>query len=199
MNQISAVILAAGSSKRLGFNKLCIKIDGQAVIRKTVLLFMEYAHEVIVVTGFERQRIEHELNGLPVLFAHNANHSQGMSSSVKAALPHVANTEGILFHLGDKPLVSSNTIARTIEMFRQGSAIVLPVFNGTSGHPVLVRSRLFLDEMAAVEGDMGLRRLVERHRDEVRTVEGDEGAVLDIDSEEDIAELVRRGFTIEKS
>jgi molybdenum cofactor cytidylyltransferase len=199
MNQIRAVILAAGSSSRLGFNKLCVKIDGQAVIRKTVQLFMEYADKVVVVTGFERERIEHELKGLPVLFAHNPDHFQGMSSSVKTALPHVTDVEGILFHLGDKPLVSPNTIERTIEMFRQGSAIVLPVFNGIKGHPVLVRSRLFLDEMAAVEGDMGLRKLVERHTDEVRTVEGDEGAVLDIDSEEDIAELARRGFTIEKN
>lgn len=199
MTQIRAVILAAGSSSRLGFNKLCIKIDGQAVIRKTVRLFMEYADKVVVVTGFERERIEHELEGLPVLLVHNANHLQGMSSSVKTALPYVNDTGGILFHLGDKPLVTKGTIERTIEMFRQGSAIVLPVFNGMKGHPVLIRTRLFLQEMEAVEGDMGLRKLVERHANDVRTVEGDEGAVFDIDSEEDIAELERRGFTIEKS
>jgi molybdenum cofactor cytidylyltransferase len=199
MNQIRAVILAAGSSSRLGFNKLCVKIDGQAVIRRTVRLFMEYADKVVVVTGFERERIERELKGMPVLFAHNPDHFQGMSSSVKTALPLVNDTEGILFHLGDKPFVGPNTIERTIEMFWQGSAIVLPVFNGTKGHPVLVRTKLFLEEMAIVEGDMGLRKLVERHTDEVRIVEGDEGAVLDIDSEEDIAELARRGFTIEKS
>lgn len=198
MNRIRAVILAAGSSRRLGFNKLCVRIDGQAVIRRTVELFMDYADKVVVVTGFEKERVEHELEGLPVLLVHNADHVEGMSSSVKTALPHVIETEGILFHLGDKPLVSKNTIERTIEMFRQGNSIVLPVFNAMKGHPVIIRTSLFLQEMATVEGDMGLRKLVERHADEVRTVEGDEGAVLDIDSQEDIAELARRGFAIEK-
>jgi molybdenum cofactor cytidylyltransferase len=198
MNHIRTVILAAGSSRRLGFNKLCIKVDGQAVIRKTVQLFMEYSDGVIVVTGFERERIEHELDGLPVLFAYNSNHLEGMSSSVKAALPHLTDTDGIFFHLGDKPFVSRDTIEKTRAMFLQGSPIVLPVFNGVKGHPVLV-SRLYLEEMATIQGDMGLRRLVERHSNEVTTVEGDEGAVIDIDSEEDIAQLVRRGFTIEKS
>lgn len=199
MNKIRAVILAAGSSSRLGFNKLCVKIDGQAVIRKTVELFMAFADRIVVVTGHERERIEHELNGLPVLFAHNVNHSQGMSSSVKTALPHVTDTDGILFHLGDKPFLTKLTIERTLEVFREGGAIVLPVFNGVRGHPVLVRSRLFLDEMATVEGDMGLRKLVERHADEVRTVEGDEGAVFDIDSQEDIDKLIGRGYRVEKA
>lgn len=199
MDRIVAVILAAGSSSRLGFNKLCLKIDGETVIRRTVRLFLECVEQVVVVTGFERERIERELKGFPVLLTYNPDHLNGMSSSVKTALPHITGREGILFHLGDKPLVSPDTVAKTIETFRQGSAIVLPVFNGIKGHPVLVRSRLFLEEMAAVQGDMGLRKLVERHAHEVRTVEGDEGTILDIDSEEDIAELARRGFTIEKS
>ena len=121
MNHIRTVILAAGSSSRLGFNKLCIKIDGQAVIRRTVQLFLEYSDKVIVVTGFERERIEHILSGIPVLFAHNVNHCQGMSSSVKTALPHLTDAEGILFHLGDKPLVGRTTIERTLEMFRRAA------------------------------------------------------------------------------
>jgi molybdenum cofactor cytidylyltransferase len=199
MNQIVAVILAAGSSKRLGFNKLCLKVDGEPVIRRTARLFTEVADKVVVVTGFERERIERELIGMPVLFAHNGDHHQGMSSSVRTALPYVTGMEGALFHLGDKPFVVPSTIERIVEAFREGGKIVVPLFNGQKGHPVLVRGRLFLEEMATVEGDMGLRRLVERHADLVRTVEGDEGTVLDIDSEEDIAELAGRGFRIEKS
>lgn len=199
MDEIRAVILAAGSSNRLGFNKLCVRIDGQTVIRRTVRLFMNYADKIVVVTGFERERIEHELEDLPVLLVHNANHAEGMSSSVKTALPHVMDTEGIIFHLGDKPFVSQKTIERTIDMFRQGNSIVLPVFSGMKGHPVLIRTRVFLNEMGTVEGDMGLRKLVERHIGDLRTVEGDEGALLDIDNQQDIDELARRGFTIEKS
>ncbi|HAR96257.1 MAG TPA: hypothetical protein DCR97_09900 [Deltaproteobacteria bacterium] len=199
MNSIVAVMLAAGSSTRLGFNKLFLGINGVSVIRKSVQLFMGVADKIVVVTGFERERIEQELSGLPVVFAHNADYPQGMSSSVRTALPYVTGSEGALFHLGDKPFVAPATIERVVEAFRGGSRIVLPLFEGVKGHPVLVRGRLFLEEMAAIEGDIGLRKLVERHGDQVRTVEGDEGCVFDIDSEEDVAELVRRGFTIEKS
>ena len=199
MNTIVAVILAAGSSVRLGFNKLCLGINGVSVIRRTVHLFVGTADKIVVVTGFEREKIEQELSGLPVLFAHNADYLQGMSSSVRTALPYVTGSEGALFHLGDMPFVAPSTIERVVEAFREGSKIVLPLFNGMKGHPVLVRGRLFLEEMAAIEGDIGLKKLVERHLNQVRTVEGDEGSIFDIDSEEDVAEIARRGFTIEKS
>ena len=63
IKRIVAVVLAAGSSKRLGFNKLCVRVNGEAVVKKTVGLFTAAVDEIVVVTGFEAERIENELSG----------------------------------------------------------------------------------------------------------------------------------------
>ena len=134
------VILAAGASRRLGFNKLCVRVDGEAVIRKTVRFFVEAGiGEVVVVTGFERERVERELAGLPVSFVHNARHEDGMSASIKAALPIIARSDSVFFHLGDKPFVEGRHRRPSHGGVRRRGPFDHRLGPwGTKGHPVLV-------------------------------------------------------------
>lgn len=200
MVKISTVILAAGASRRLGSNKLCVRVNGEAVIRRTVRLFVETgAGNVIVVTGFEKERVEKELAGLPVIFVHNDRPDDGMSASIKAALPVVAQSDLVFFHLGDKPFVESGVIHRILEMFaRETHSIIVPVHGGTKGHPVLIDVRRHLSALYAVDGEGGLRDLIAAHAEDVHFLEAGEGTVLDLDTEEDIELLERRGYTVEK-
>lgn len=200
MPKISTVILAAGASKRLGFNKLCIRVNGEAVVRRTTRLFIEAeAGDITVVTGFERERIEQELSGLPVRFVHNGRHEEGMSASIKAALPVVAASDLVLFHLGDKPFVAPEVIRGVMEAGRGTEAsIVVPVHNGIPGHPVLIDMRRHGEAISAVEGQGGLREVIGTAGADVRFIEGGEGAILDLDTEEDLANLKRRGYKVEK-
>ncbi len=140
MLKSSAVILAAGASRRLGYNKLCLRVNGEAVIRKTVRFFVEAEiGEVAVVTGFERERVERELADLPVSFFYNERHEDGMSASIKAALPIISRSDRVFFHLGDKPFVEGDIIARVMGAYEAGQySIIVPVHGGTKGHPVLV-------------------------------------------------------------
>jgi len=200
MEQVRTVILAAGASRRLGFNKLCIRINGEVVIRRTVRLFLEAGTgEIVVVTGFEREKIEEELKGLPVAFAVNERHEEGMSASVKAALPLIRHADAALFHLGDKPFVEPETIARLVRAYeaKKGS-IIVPVHEGIKGHPVLLDMRRHLAAVSAVEGEWGLRDVIAAAGADVCCVEGGEGSLLDLDTDEDIAYLEGRGYTIEK-
>jgi molybdenum cofactor cytidylyltransferase len=200
MLRLSTIILAAGASRRLGYNKLCVRIDGEAVIRRTVRLFMEAgAGEITVVTGHERERVEEELTGLPVAFAHNPRHEDGMSASIKVAAAVMSRSDLVLFHLGDKPLVGRDTIERVLRTAdgREGS-IVVPVYQGTKGHPVLIDMRKHLSAVRAVEGEGGLRDVVAENALDVVLVEADEGATFDLDTEDDMNTLRRRGYTIEK-
>jgi molybdenum cofactor cytidylyltransferase len=200
MLKLSTVILAAGASRRLGFNKLCVRINGEAVVHRTVRTFLEAgAGDVVVVTGFEKERVEAALQGLTVRFAHNDRYPEGMSTSVRAALPMVTESEIVLFHLGDKCLIEGNEIRRVIDAFDgAGGSIVVGAHEGTIGHPVLVDMGKHRAEVGLVEGEGGLRDVVARHTADVRLVECGEGAVLDLDTEDDIARLIRRGYTIEK-
>jgi molybdenum cofactor cytidylyltransferase len=200
MLKLSTVILAAGASRRLGFNKLCVRIEGEAVVRRTVRTFLEAdAGDVVVVTGFERERVEAALAGLNVRFAHNAHYPEGMSTSVRAALPMVAGSGVVLFHLGDKCLIERAAIRDAIAAFEgHDGSIVVGAHDGTRGHPVIVDMEKYGAEVGMVRGEGGLRDVVARHKADVRLVECGEGAVLDLDTEDDIARLRRRGYTIEK-
>ncbi|OPY69453.1 MAG: Molybdenum cofactor cytidylyltransferase [Syntrophorhabdaceae bacterium PtaU1.Bin034] len=200
MLRITTIILAAGASRRLGFNKLCVRLNGEAVIRRTVRLFMEtQASRIVVVTGFEKERVERELAGLPVIFAHNERHEEGMSGSIRAALPEISASDLAFFHLGDKPFFDPGIIDRMIKMYEtEKYPIIISVHNGIKGHPVLVDVGKHWSAIAAVEGEGGLREVVAAHPGDVRFIEGGEGSILDLDTDDDISLLIRRGYTVEK-
>ena len=200
MLRTSIVILAAGASRRLGFNKLCVRVDGETVIRKTTRFFVEAGvGEVTVVTGFERERIERELAGLPVAFVHNPRHTDGMSASIKAALPVIARSDLVFFHLGDKPFVEPGIVQRLLEKHGEGAhSIIVSTHQGVKGHPVLIDMRKHLPAVSAVKREGGLRDVIEGEGAAVAFLEGGEGVVLDLDTEADLNFLKRRGHTIEK-
>jgi molybdenum cofactor cytidylyltransferase len=201
MESICTIILAAGASTRLGFNKLCVRVNGEAVVRRTVRLFTEAGTgEIFVVTGSERERVEGELEGFPVTFVHNEHYRDGMSASIRAALPAIRHASLALFHLGDKPFVEAEVIDRVIRAYEAGgSSIIVPVHEGIKGHPVLVDMRKHFRAVAAVEGEGGLRDVIAAAGAQVRFVEGGEGSLLDLDTSEDIVYLEGRGYSIEKS
>jgi molybdenum cofactor cytidylyltransferase len=200
MLQIDTIILAAGTSRRLGFNKLCVRVDGKPVVRRTVEAFVEsgVAGNIIVVTGFEREKVEREIEDLPVALVHNPRYREGMASSLKAGLARATGAECVCLHLGDKPFVNSATIRLIVAAYDAERRIVVPVHEGVKGHPVVMDVRKYAASLDAIEGDRGLRDIVEKHSAETLFVETGIGAVLDLDTEEQIAFLKRRGYTVEK-
>ena len=147
MLRTSTVILAAGASRRLGFNKLCVRVNGEAVIRKTVRFFVEAGTgEVAVVTGFERERVERELAGLPVTFVHNdtarRRHVGVHQGGPAHHRPHPTSSS---FTLGTSLLWSPTSIDRVMRAYgRRQHSIIVPVHGGIKGHPVLVDMRKHL-------------------------------------------------------
>jgi molybdenum cofactor cytidylyltransferase len=200
MKKLYAVILAAGSSKRLGSNKLTLRIDGEAVIRKAVMPFLSAGIEkILVVTGVNSQDIQKELAGYPVQFIENKEHLLGMSTSVRAALPFIRDAEGVFFHLGDKPFLEKEILYHMADMYRQNQKkTIVPVFQGKKGHPVLIDIKPCETVIESLSGDKGLREIIEKNGDDVICIKGDEGSLLDIDTEEDVISLRKRGYNIEK-
>ncbi|OPY79546.1 MAG: Molybdenum cofactor cytidylyltransferase [Syntrophorhabdus sp. PtaU1.Bin153] len=200
MKRIRAVILAAGSSRRLGFSKLTLKIDGESVIRRSVRPFLrEDVEKVIVVTGHEGWKIERELIDFKVDLVHNRRYRDGMSTSVRAALPFLGNADAILFHLGDKPFITPDQISIILDEYKgEGARIIVPVCDGRKGHPVLIDANIVRDEIGAVEGDKGLREVIEKHKGDVVFIQSDEGSLFDIDTLREVDCLRKRGYTVEK-
>jgi molybdenum cofactor cytidylyltransferase len=189
---IAALVLAAGRSSRMGgSNKLLAEIGGRPLVRIVVeQVLASRARPVIVVTGYQREKVEAVLSGLPVRFVYNRDFVDGLGSSLRcgiAALP--APVDGAVVCLGDMPQVDAAMIDRLIGALDpdKGALIAVPTIDGKRGNPV-VWSRRFFNELMAVEGDIGARHLIVRYSEAVAEVPlTGTAALTDVDTPEALA------------
>ncbi|HYW60137.1 MAG TPA: molybdopterin-binding/glycosyltransferase family 2 protein [Xanthobacteraceae bacterium] len=162
--RVAAIVLAAGRSTRMGGpNKLLAEVGGKPLVRIAVeQALASRARPVVVVTGHQREQVEAALKGLRVIFAHNPDFADGLSTSIKAgvaALP--AEVDGAIVCLGDMPQVDAGLIDRLLAAFdpEKGALVVVPTIAGKRGNPV-VWSRRFFADLAKLDGDIGARHLI---------------------------------------
>ena len=193
--EIAALVLAAGSSKRMGKdNKLLADINGTPLIYQTVAaLQASNVTSVTVVTGHEADDVTAALTDLAGLsFVHNPNHNDGLSTSLKAGLAAIPETsDGFIICLGDMPLVTLDMLNELIRAFDplEGRSICVPVYGRKRGNPILW-GRAFLGAMLGLTGDTGARALLEEHADQVHEVMmANDGVLFDVDTPEQLQRL----------
>ncbi len=189
--KIAAVVLAAGTSSRMGSNKLLAELRGRPLIRHAVeVALASTARPVIVVTGKDANEVQAALNGLDVRFRHNGNFAQGLSTSLKTGIATVpADSDAAIVMLGDMPGVTPALLDRMIAAFdpAEDRAICVATRHGKQGNPVLW-ARRFFSEMERIEGDIGAKALIGAYGELVCEVEAEDDAPLtDIDTPEALA------------
>ncbi len=193
--QISAVVLAAGKSTRMGSNKLLANVNRAPLIRQTVSRILETSvAEVIVVTGHQANLVRTALEGLAVKFIHNDQYADGLSTSVRVGIQSVSEiSDAAVVCLGDMPLVNARDIDRMIAAFSPADQryVVVPQYEGTWGNPVLW-GRDYFAGLCALDGDRGARKLLEELSHELVeiSVEND-GVIVDIDTPEALMSLAK--------
>jgi molybdenum cofactor cytidylyltransferase len=193
---LTAVVLAAGSSQRLeGRNKLLLPWQGKTVIRQVVENTLAAMAEVVVVTGYQAERVEGALEGLPVKIVHNPDYPAGQATSLRRGLQAVGpdKNRGIMFVLGDQPLVPPALLKTLALAFTLEEPLALyPRYQGKRGNPVLFDRRTF-PALAGVAGDQGGRQVLARLGEGARAIDTIcPGVIRDIDTPQDLEEL--QGF-----
>ena len=192
INKVSAIILAAGQSRRMGKeNKLLMKIDDCPMVEHVVkILNKSCLDKIIVVTGFESEQIKSTLNGYDVMFIDNPDYEQGLSTSLVAGLRSVdEKADAVIICLGDMPMITNTGIKQLVDEFNPegGREICVPTYQGKRGNPILW-SRRFINEMMQLEGDVGAKHLLFSYDDVVHEVSmQDSGVLLDFDTQETIS------------
>jgi len=191
---IWAMILAAGESKRMGKPKLLLPF-GEKTMIETVIdrVIQSKAEKILIVLGSNREKIEKKIGNLPLEIAVNPDFREGMLSSVQRgleALPEEARA--VLVFLGDQPSIPSEVIDSVIDAFRKtGKGIVLPVYKGERGHPVLIDMK-YRHEVENLNPEVGLRELVYGQPDDILEVEVDDAGILrDINDIEDYTREIK--------
>lgn len=191
---LSLIVLAAGKSTRMrGRNKLLTKIDGTPMIRRVVEAALNSkVDEVIVVLGWEGEKIRKAMGDLPCRYVINKEYERGQSSSVKVGLGEVGDaTRAILVLPGDVAMIDSRSINLVVDEYDQGKyPIVIASFKGKLGHPILLDRRLFEEIERIGEQTFGLKSVVQKHEEEKRLVEtGTPNVLRDVDTPEDLKKL----------
>ena len=195
---VSAIILAAGTSSRMGQAKQLLPLGNSTVVAQTI----EHARaakvdEVVLVLGSSAEPIRHQLSpsllsGVKVVV--NQSYEQGMASSLRAGLSALdPQSAATLIILGDQPFTLPQTLDQIIQAYRDsGAPIVIPTWQGARGNPVLLDRSVF-PEALALEGDVGCRAIFGKHLEEIVNVKvEDRGVLLDIDDREDYERLAKK-------
>jgi molybdenum cofactor cytidylyltransferase len=194
---ISAIVLAAGESRRMGQIKQLLDWGGKPLLGHVLdSLRSSPVDEIILVLGYEAERILERVATPQVRVVLNPHYQSGMLSSLKQGLKEIhPHAEGFLIVLADQPEIPPGMIRRLIDEFRSfrpAKSIVVPAYRGRRGHPALFGVK-YRAEILQMSGETGAREILARHPDEVLTVEmGQESVIIDVDTEEDYVEYRKR-------
>jgi molybdenum cofactor cytidylyltransferase len=172
--RVSAVILAAGGSSRMqGPLKQLLPWGDSTLVRHTVeVVRRAQVAEIVVVVGRQAEEVRRELREMEgIRIVENPRWSEGRASSVRAGIEAVrANSAAAIFVNADQPFLTTQVIDAILQRYFQTLApVVVPVYEGQTGSPVLF-ARRFFGEMRNLRAEYGGKEIFKAHRDKVETV-----------------------------
>ncbi len=194
---IAGVVLAAGNSTRMRRNKLLLELDGEPVIRRAVGRAIDAGlSPVIVVLGFEADRVREALSGLTYHEVINAEFEAGINSSVRlgiGAVPDQAIAAVVM--LPDMPFVTTSMLETLMARYRESDAPLVISRYGDVNAPPMLHGRMLFPEFDGPDGEGCGKHVVRRHRGEAVVVEWKPAALTDLDVPEDY-ERVKAELTV---
>jgi molybdenum cofactor cytidylyltransferase len=193
-DSVGAVILAAGSSSRLGSPKQILRFREESLLRHSARAALDAGcRTVIVVTGANAELSRRELERLEVREVVNAEWQTGMASSVRAGVGALLGADpeatAAVLMVCDQPHVSAAVISGLIATRRAtGRPIIASMYGGSFGVPALFSKPMF-SELMALDGTAGAKQVIQRHASNARFVPFPGGAV-DVDTADDFARLM---------
>lgn len=185
---VTAIILGAGESSRMGKPKLLLPFGDRTMIGTVISnVLASSVEKVIVVLGSNYESHRQVIKDDPVEIVNNERYREGMLSSVKCGLKAVSDAaDAVMVLLGDQPMIQAAEMDQLIESYRDSEKdIVIATHGNKRGHPILF-GRKFISELTGYPRDASLRDLLQKHPSEIREVEtGNDGILRDIDTEND--------------
>jgi molybdenum cofactor cytidylyltransferase len=189
-----AIVLAAGESRRMQKNKLLLPFGKKTIIEHVIEHVMQAdIQNILVVLGAYRDELLPVINKLPVQHCYNTDYEKGMLSSVQCGFRSTPSSmDNVIIFLGDQPVIPGS-VAKLLmkEQLDSERGIVIPIYKGKRGHPVLISKR-YRDEIGKLDQTGGLHSLMAKFSTDVLEVEVDFPGILeDIDVPRDYLDLTK--------
>ena len=188
----AALILAAGYSSRMKDFKPLLSIGTQTITDRVISIFQKNDVDVILVTGWRRQKLVNEIKSRNISIVENTDFEKGMLSSIQAGVSHLQpGHKGFFVMPVDIPLVHESTVSCLLESTEiYPDRIIYPVFNSRRGHPALITSSL-ASEILNWTGKGGLDTILASHHDlDLDVAVPDENILLDTDTRDDYLRIL---------
>ena len=196
--KVGVVLLAAGSSSRMGHNKMMFIHKGKTLLESAIQSAMNSkAEPVVVVSGANREQNETLINKHNVDLVFNENWESGIGSSLKCGLDKLMknnkNLQAVIISVCDQPYLSSEVFDQLIDKYIQtGKPIIASSYGNAIGVPVLY-DKAFFDDLKRIPDDRGAKQnIVDNASDETIATIQFEGGDVDIDTVEDIKKMEER-------
>ena len=193
---ISAIILAAGLSRRMTLgNKLLLEKNNVPIIKTTLeRIKASKVEEIIIVLGKDSKLILNLIKYEKIKFSINKNYQYGISSSIKKGIEKVDyKSDGVIICLGDMPLIKTSTYNKIISAFYTNNKKknIIPYFKKKKGNPVLF-SKNFFESLMRIKGDEGAKQLMKtKQKDFISLSTSDKGILEDIDNESEYLSFIK--------
>lgn len=187
----AAIILAAGTSKRMGEPKQLINWQGKTFLNHVIYKVSQCElSPIIIVLGAYRDKIIQTIIQNPqIKIIQNNKWTQGISTSVKLGIKNLPNNiDNVIIFLADQPQVRMDTIESLIKKASNSSAdVIVPIKNNKKGNPILIKSNLF-KEIDQLIGDKGFKQILNNFSQDFIESK-DDSIFFDVDFLEDLDEL----------
>ncbi len=194
---MAGILLAAGTSSRMGSNKLLFDLEGESVLRRAARRALEGGlRPLVVVLGHQAERARPELSGLDCRTVVNPGFEQGITTSLHAGMEILPEeVAGLAVLLADMPYVTAEMISGLVERYRTSEApLVVSCYDGIDAPPMVYDRCLFAELREMADGRCG-KRVVKRHRQEAEVVSRPPEALTDLDVPEDYERVLSRSGT----
>ncbi len=193
---ISAIILAAGESKRMTLgNKLLLRKNNVPLIKITFEnIKASKVDNISIVLGKNLQSIKSIISDQNVKFLKNNDYKNGISTSIKKGIENLnPASKGVLICLGDMPLIKTSTYNEIIDAFyKSNNRSVIPYFKKKRGNPILF-SQLHFKELLSISGDNGAKFIINKKKNEFLSISvSDEGVLFDIDNKKQFKSFIKK-------
>jgi molybdenum cofactor cytidylyltransferase len=189
---VSAVVLAAGMSQRMGSPKQLLSAGENTLLERALnAVRQSRVDEIVLVLGYAANEIQQSISTQGLKVVVNEAYPEGMGSSLRAGISAVhPDSEAALIVLADQPFVLPSTLDKLIEHHQSfRPQIAIPMYRGFRGNPVLLDRSVFA-EVGQISGDVGCRAIFGKHTENITKLAVDDpGILLDVDTREDLERL----------